>query len=197
MQRESEDQGKDDGIKKELRIDYDPLERLLICLIDGHKNSYKTRKNKLRDSYRDITGRRIARVDEPDSAMAKALFKITQTEAKMREAQDIYNADGTPKTDELIALEEVEEEKLFALAKEIYAEGTNELEYLKQRIIGTSNHKIVSENPHRYMMAVQAWGWWYDSQQETQLFKDMKQIAEILAKYDIPMKFDKAFWRVV
>lgn len=197
MQREPEDRGKDDDIKKELRIDYDPLEMLLICLIDGHKNSYKIRKNKLCDSYRDITGRRIVRPDEPDSEMAKALFKVIQAEAKMREAQDVYDRDGNKKSEELVAVEDQEEETLYALAREIYPQGTNELEYLKQRIIGTLNHKIVSENPNRYMLAVQAWGWWYDREEEIQLFKDMKQIAEILAKYDVPMKLDKAFWRVV
>lgn len=180
-------------------VDYDPLEYLLISLIDAHKSSKKGRKNRLRDAYQNIVGVRRERVDEPDSDIAKAMFEYFRLESENYTNQLKPEHGGpvveTPE-DEMRYHEKTSHGLSTEAATQFEDERGNRLEYIYRRASGTYNNKKIRNDPEAYRYALRARFRLYSKSKEKELFDDLSKVAKILERHGISMNLSRAFWRI-
>jgi len=202
MYKEAEAKGLDAYFLKcaeDFCIDYDPLEYLLIALIDAKPGLQKSRRNRLRDAYQNVTGDRRDRADEPDIDIAKAMYEYERCDEEDNINQ-LKPEHGGP----IIETEEDERryrEKtthgLACAAADAYGDRKGNMpEYVYKRVKGTYRNKLIQEDPNAYLNALHARYALYDRAKEKQLFEDLKRVAEILGRHGIDMDLTRAFWRV-
>jgi hypothetical protein len=176
-------------------IEYSPLERLLACLVDGHETKFKLRMNRVRDAHKEITGKVVERIDEPDSTLSQDLFAAL-LEKQRGFDNELSEAEGGPSMESVQADPKRYEPKTdYAIAKEFHPEGTRQLDGFNRRLSATYG-KIREEDRPGYEDALYRWAWDYDEDAERDLFADLKVVAEILGKHGISMNLDRPFWRL-
>lgn len=184
---------------EELGVEYNPLEYLLIALIDSNQFEDKQRRNRLRDAYKNITGTARKRADEPDSNVSKALFEYARLQEENYNNQ-LKLEHGGPEIlsdEDENRFKEKTMHRLASLVAEKYPdENGNIHEYIYKRLTGQYGNKVVKEDPGSYQHALWARHQLYDAEAELKLFKDLERVAEILKPHGIHMDLRKAFWRI-
>lgn len=184
-----------EDISHKAEIEYSPLERLLACLVDGHDTKFKSRGNRIRDAHKEISGKVVNRIDEPDSNLSQNLFAALVEKRRTLGDQD-SEAEGGPQMESVLSdPKRYEEKSNFAIAKEFYEEGTTQLDGFNRRL-SAKYGKIRNEDRAGYEDALYRWAWDYDERAERELFTDLKIVADLLAKHGIAMMLDRPFWRL-
>jgi hypothetical protein len=176
-------------------IEYSPLERFLACLIDGHETKFKLRMNRVRDAHKEITGKLVKRIDEPDSGLSQDLFAALLEKHRGLD-NELSETEGGPSMGSVRANPKQYELKTdYAIAKEFYEEGSSQLDGFERRLRATYG-KIREEDRAGYEDALYRWAWQYDEEAERALYSDLKVVSEILGKHGISMNLDRPFWRL-
>ena len=175
-------------------IDFSPLELFLACLVDGHATEFKPREGRIRDAHKEITGKLIRRIDEPDSDLSQKLFQALLFKRQNMDDQ-LSEAEGGPVVRNKADEKKYSNKTNYALATEIFGEGSEELDGFYKRL-GATYRTIREVDRAGYEDALYRWASNYDEQRDMNLFEDMKAIAKILQKHGIQMNLDRPFWRL-
>lgn len=182
-------------------VDYDPLEYLLIALIDARFPPDKTRPKRLQDAYFALTGKKRERVDEPDSTIAKAMFEYYRRDNENRKNQ-LKPENGGPvirgPEDELL----YKEKTMHRLAAETADKFSDEdadgnlQDYIYKRARGKYRNSKIEFDPYGYVDSIWDRYYKFDQAKERALFSDLEEMAKILERHGVAMDLSRAFWRL-
>ena len=185
---------------EEFCVEYDPLEYLLTCLIDGNgTRKDRRRQTDLQNAYEAITHKKRKRVETPDSEVGVALFEYTAQKEINYDYQLSPEAGGP-------VVESKEDERRYrvrgnkgivSLTVEVVGDTNDNLHgYVEERMAGTYQNVLLQADPEGYKDAQLARFLLHDVKAERDLFKDMRKVAELLQKHGVHMNLARPFWRV-
>jgi hypothetical protein len=185
---------------EEFCVEYDPLEYLLVCIMDGaRKRKDRPRQTNLTRAYEAITGLHRERVDLPDSEVGVALAEYMRQDELNRENQLIPEEGGPTvvTVEDEHTYRELQVNGIAKLAVESAGDlSGNLLGYVSERVLGTYRNDLLQDDPEGYWSAQFARYVLHDRAAERQLYADMKAIAAILEKHGVKLDLTRPFWRV-
>ena len=140
---------------RQFAVDYDPLEYLLIGLIDAKPSTSIKREKRLQTAYEAITGLKRNRVDGPDSEIAKAMFEAIKQQGidyrnqlKPEYGGPVNHKDVFKERDDHMIANQISENSDNGSG--------NYLEYIFKRLRSKYNVKAIQQDSNGYYNAVWA-----------------------------------------
>jgi len=178
--------------------EYDPLEYLLISIIDAYPSDSASRKTRLRRAYLALTGKDREHVDEPDGNVLQAAWQITTREEINfnNQLKPEYRDASISQPSEEDNYQEKTMHKIIVEYMEATYDSSNLEDYLKQRYSGRYNNKRLRQEKEGFHLSMIDRYLSYRKDEEKELREDVETICMILAKYGYATDPQRPFWRL-